>query len=199
MRPTAILLVLGTLAASGCTPDWAKQGDSPMLLLITGLGEGVPVQSDVRISTGGICPDFVAVRVENHHKNPLAAQSPSGFRGDIVLERYDVRYYRSDGRATEGVDVPFAISGNVSHEIQEGSSAVLNLEVVRRQAKLEPPLRNLASVQGAGGGGALVVTMFAEITLHARSTINQTTNSATGRVQIDFADFGDTLTACPVQ
>jgi hypothetical protein len=39
--------------------------------------------------------------------------------------------------------------------------------------------------------------MFAEVTLHARSTVQQTTNAATARVQIDFADFVDTLTTCP--
>jgi len=92
------------------------------------------------------------------------------------------------------VDVPFRITGNVAQEIQASNAAVLNLEVVRRQAKLEPPLRNLA-----GGGGAQIVTMFAEVTLHARSTVQQTTNSATARLQIDFADFVDTLTTCPGQ
>jgi len=190
MRAKAIVFVLGALAASGCVPDWAKQGDSPEILLMTGINGGAPLTSDVRISTGSVCPDFVSLRVENHPKNPLV--SGTGFRGDIVIERYGVRYFRSDGRSTEGVDVPYAISGNVAQEIQEGSSAVLNLEVVRRQAKLEPPLRNLTAF-----GGGQVVTMFAEVTIHARSTVNQTTNTATARLQIDFADFADVLTACP--
>jgi hypothetical protein len=39
--------------------------------------------------------------------------------------------------------------------------------------------------------------MFAEITLHARTTTGATTNAATGRLQIDFADFVGTETACP--
>jgi hypothetical protein len=66
------------------------------------------------------------------------------------------------------------------------------VEVVRRQAKVEPPL---ASLVGGGGGG--IVTMFAEITLQARMTTGQETNTATGRVQIDFADFGDDDEDCP--
>jgi|RhiMetdeSRZDD1v2_1073273.scaffolds.fasta_scaffold513039_2 hypothetical protein len=190
MRAKAIVLVLGALAASGCVPDWAKQGDSPEILLMTGINQGAPLTSDVRISTGSVCPDFVSLRVENHPRNPRV--SGTGFRGDIVIERYGVRYFRSDGRSTEGVDVPYAITGNVAQEIQEGSSAVLSLEVVRRQAKLEPPLRNLIDL-----GGGQVVTMFAEVTIHARSTVNQTTNAATARLQIDFADFVDTQTSCP--
>ena len=192
MRAKAIVLVLGALAASGCVPDWAKQGDSPEVLLMTAINGGSPLDSDVRISSGGVCPDIVPLRVENHQRNPL--NTDASFRSDIVIERYDVRYIRSDGLSTEGVDVPYRITGNVAQEIQAGSSAVLNLEIVRRQAKLEPPLRNLA-----GGGGAQIVTMFAEVTLHARSTVLQTTNAVSARVQIDFADFGDTLTACPGQ
>jgi hypothetical protein len=190
MKAKVTVFVLSALAASGCVPDWAKQGNSPEVLLITAINSGNPLESDAQISNGGICPDFAIVRVENHHKNPL--NSGAGFRGDIVIERYEVRYFRSDGRSTEGVDVPFRITGNLAQEVQEASAAVVNVEVVRRQAKLEPPLRNLQS-----GGGGQVVTMFAEITLHARSTIDQTTNAATGRLQVDFADFGDTLTACP--
>jgi hypothetical protein len=192
MRAKAIVLVLGALAASGCVPDWAKQGDSPEILLMTGINDGAPLNSDVRISNGTVCPDFAALRVENHKKNPL--NTDTSFRSDIVIERYGVRYFRSDGRSTEGVDVPYAISGNVAQEVQGGSAAVLNLEVVRRQAKLEPPLRNLIDF-----GGGQVVTMFAEVTLHARSTVNQTTNTATARLQIDFADFADTETSCTTQ
>jgi hypothetical protein len=190
MRAKAVVLVLGALAASGCVPDWAKEGESPNVLLMTGINSGTPISSDVRISTGSVCADFVNVRVENHLKNPL--NTDASFRSDIVIERYDVRYIRSDGLSTEGVDVPFRITGNVAQEIQASNSAVLNLEVVRRQAKLEPPLKNLVSL-----GGAQVVTMFAEVTLHARSTVQQTTNSATARLQIDFADFADALTTCP--
>jgi hypothetical protein len=188
----AVVLALGALAMSGCVPDWAEQGDSPNTLLMTGINSGTPIDSDVRISNGSICADFTDLRVENHLKNPL--NTDASFRSDIVIERYDVRYFRSDGRSTEGVDVPFRITGNVAQEIQASNSAVLNLEIVRRQAKLEPPLRNL---QGLGGGQ--VVTMFAEVTLHARSTIQQSLNTATARVQIDFADFADTQTTCPVQ
>jgi hypothetical protein len=159
---------------------------------MTGINEGTPLSSDVRISNGNVCPDFATLRVENHQKNPM--NTDTSFRSDIVIERYGVRYFRSDGRSTEGVDVPYAISGNVAQEVQGGSATVLNLEVVRRQAKLEPPLRNLIDF-----GGGQVVTMFAEVTLHARSTVNQTTNTATARLQIDFADFADTETSCTTQ
>jgi hypothetical protein len=176
------------LVMQGCTPNWAG-GGSQVMLLMTAINEGTPLDSDVVISSGGICADFVPLRLENHFKNPNV--TATGFRHDIVVERYEVHYIRSDGRGVQGSDVPYAITGNVSQEIIEESAAELLLEVVRRQAKLEPPLRNLVN------GGAIIVTMFAEITLHARTTTGEITNPVTGRLQIDFANFGDDLTVCP--
>ena len=54
---------------------------------------------------------------------------------------------------------------------------------VRRQAKLEPPLRNLVS-----GGGELVVSMIAEVTVYGHTTAGDAVSN-TARVQIDFGDF----------
>jgi len=191
-KVTAAALAIGALTATSCVPDWAKRGEAPTVLLMTAINGGNTITSDVRLSNGNVCPDIATLRVENHGKNP---QGPStGFRGDMTIERYEVRYIRSDGRNTEGVDVPYRITGSLAQEIQEEGAATVSLEIVRRQAKLEPPLANLA-----GGGQAVVVTMFAEVTLWARSTILTTTNSVSARVQIDFADFNDTLTACPTQ
>jgi hypothetical protein len=187
--PTVV--ILGGLALAGCTPDWANNGNAPYVLLMTSVNDGNQLDSDVRISSGSICPDVVPLRLENHSKNPAVGTTP-GFRGDITVERYEVHYFRSDGRNTEGVDVPYAITGNLALEVVAEAAATLNLEVVRRQAKIEPPLSTLV-----GGGGPFIVTMFAEITLHARTTIGEATNPVSARLQIDFADFGDTLTACP--
>jgi hypothetical protein len=191
-KVTTVVLAIGGLTATSCVPDWAKRGEAPTVLLMTAINGGNTITSDVRLSNGNVCPDTATLRVENHAKNP---QGPTtGFRGDMTIERYEVRYFRSDGRNTEGVDVPYRITGALAQEIQEEAAATVSLEIVRRQAKLEPPLANLA-----GGGQAAVVTMFAEVTLWARSTILTTTNSVSARVQIDFADFSDTLTSCPAQ
>lgn len=183
--------VVVALAAVGCTPDWAKNGNSDVILLMTAINDGSPLDSDVVISTGGVCPDIVSLRVENHFKNP--GVTSTGFRHDFTIERYEVRYYRSDGRNVEGVDVPYTITGNVAQEVIEESAAKLFLEVVRRQAKLEPPLLNLVP-----GGGAIIFTAFAEITLHARTTTGQVLNPVSARLQIDFTNFIDELTTCPI-
>jgi hypothetical protein len=187
------VLVLGGLVLAGCSADYADEGNATRVLLLTAVNGGNVLESDVRqanLTESNICPDVVAVRVENHAKNPNAPTA--GFRDDIVIERYEVRYFRSDGRGVEGVDVPFRISGNLAFEIIGEEATNVNIEVVRRQAKLEPPISQLVN-----GGGAFIVTMFAEITLHARTTTGAATNSATGRLQIDFADFASTDTTCP--
>lgn len=195
MRTKVTLLgaVTVALVGLGCTPDWALKGNSDVILLMTAINSGSPLDSDVEISNGGVCPDIVSLRLENHFKNPGVTNT--GFRHDFTVERYEVRYFRSDGRNVEGVDVPYAISGNVAQEVIEESATTLLLEVVRRQAKLEPPLLNLAST----GGGALIFTAFAEVTLHARTTTGQVLNPVSGRLQIDFANFGDQLTTCPTR
>jgi hypothetical protein len=199
LLPALTLVSLGGLAMTSCNlnPNYANNGNSPILFNITAINGGAPLNSDVQSGelatppTTFICADFVSIRVENHLKNP--GLTTIDFRGDIVIERYEVHYFRSDGRGVEGVDVPYSITGNLASEVISGAAVNVLIEVVRRQAKLEPPL-----VQMRGTGGSIgVLTVFAEITLHARTTIGQTM-SAKGRMQIDFADFIDKLTDCPV-
>jgi len=189
MNAKALVTTLVALAMFGCTPDWAKQGDAPVVLLMTSVNGGAVLDSDLSINSGAVCPDFVPLRLENHFKNPNV--TATGFRHDFTVERYEVRYFRSDGRNTEGVDVPYRISGNLALEVTEESTANLQLEVVRRQAKLELPLSAL------NGANPPVLTFFAEITLWARTTTDQTTNTVSARLQIDAAQFADTLTTCP--
>ena len=59
-------------------------------------------------------------------------------------------------------------------------------EIVRHQAKLEPPLKNLA---GAGGGLGFISTI-AEITFYGHDQ-NGNEVSVTGRMDVQFGDFAD--------
>lgn len=191
-----VLVVAASLWMAGCTADFAKNGEGPLLLLITGINSGKVLQSDVSLG-GGICPDTVQVRVENKPKNPNV--TTVDYRGDIVVERYEVRYSRSDGRATQGVDVPYSITGNVAAEVIFLEATTVPVQVVRDQAKLEPPLLQLRTSDVSNGGQAIIVTMFAEITLYGHTTIGQAV-TAKGSMQIDFSDFADggASATCPV-
>ena len=182
------LVTLGALALAGCVPDFASDGNSPLILLMTGVNGGNVLTSDLRLG-GAICADFVSLRLENKPKNPNLAGLD--WRGDIVVTRYQVSYFRSDGRGAQGVDVPYTISGNMAAEVIFNEATSVTIEVVRRQAKLEPPLT------GVVDGNPPVLTMFAQITVQGQTNAGAAV-SATGRLQIDFADFADSGTpTCP--
>jgi hypothetical protein len=176
---------LGLIALSfnGCAADWVKQNQGDVIMRIVGFTPSDPFQSDVA-GDETIIDDEVTVNVAVRFKNPnLPVPSVPNA---VFLERYTVTYVRSDGRAVQGVDVPFAITGNVSAVIDVASSGAVGvpIEIVRIQQKLEPPLRNLAGNLGS----SVVITCFANVTLYGRTTEGSAV-SASGSLQIDFTDF----------
>lgn len=180
-------LVLGL---SGCSPDYVTSNAAQVNLIIAAINEGAQLDSDVRngeFSTF-VCEDEVEVAVAVRNKNPNAPAPnvPSA----VIIQSYEVRYLRTDGRGTEGVDVPYRITGNLTFgvDVANSGTSTFSLEVVRRQAKVEPPLSTIYQ--------ATVLTVMAEITLYGE-TVSGDRVSASGRLQIDFADYGDTATTCP--
>jgi hypothetical protein len=127
----------------------------------------------------------VDVQVQALNKNPNGSAEDAQM---VLLESYQVTYSRSDGRGTEGIDVPYRITGTLAQTVPVGATVTFPLEVVRRQAKLEPPLSNIYQTT--------ILTVSANVTLYGKTVSGQLV-SASGRLQIDFADFGDTQTTCP--
>lgn len=188
---TAGLTVLAAAATmSGCAADYTTENTSTVLLLVAGVNGGVPLRSDV-LTGGAVVPNSVEVSIAVRFKNPNIGTIPQ-IPSAVIIERYEVTYRRSDGRGVQGQDVPFNISGNVTagFDVKSSGTDPLNIEVVRAQAKLEPPLRNLRGVTTNALGGALVVTMFADIVVHGRTVSGQAV-SGNGSLQIDFADYAD--------
>lgn len=180
--------LLAHASLSGCTPDFAKQGNAPVLLRIVEISteagedeeEGAFLNSDV----SPVFNDNAVVTVEVIPKNPrITGELPLQ---DVLIERYEVRYFRSDGLNEQGVDVPFRIAGGVSALARVGDETDVVIVLVRHQAKIEPPLRNLAGPRG----GELILSATAEITLHGRTTAGDVV-STRGFVRINFADFAD--------
>jgi hypothetical protein len=178
------------LVAGGCAPDYVTSSTAPVNLLIGSINDGNVLSSDVRLSDGTICPDTVPVSlgVRAKNQNNVDITVPQ----HVLIQQYEVRYYRTDGRANEGVDVPYRYSGPIAAEVDVAiaGATVVPVQVVRRQSKLEPPLSNITGYQ--------IVSMIAEITISGQTVAGQPV-SATGRMQVDFADFGDAATACPTQ
>ena len=180
-----------TLALFGCgTPSYVTDSQASVLLILASINGGEVLDSDVRNGTNSdvICPDTVDVDVAVRNKNPnaIAPSVPNA----VLVQRYTVSYFRSDGRAEHGVDVPYPISGALASavDVAESGTITIPIEVVRRQAKLETPLSAIT--------GFDIVTMFANITLSGE-TVSRDSVTATGQLQIDFANFGDSDDSCP--
>jgi hypothetical protein len=118
----------------------------------------------------------------------LAMKNPVGLEPTttnfITFNRYRVTYIRADGRNTPGVDVPHPFDGAITITVtDEPTTAALTL--VRIQSKLEGPLLPLV-----GAGGALAISTLAEVTFYGADQAGREV-SATGRISITFADWGD--------
>lgn len=195
---TLLALVLGgTLLSFGCTADFAEQSEADVILRITDVvgqpgsddqEDGNPLFSDVCCA---IINDSALLTLDVIPKNPNPSQIISPFN-DVQLERYEVRFRRSDGRNQEGVDVPFSISAGLQGIVPVNGTGQAIVVVVRHQAKLEPPLRNLHGVFLTNGtfsfGGAGILTTTAEITVHGRTTSGKAMSTRTF-LEVVFADF----------
>ena len=183
----AALALTAALALGGCSAAYVENSEASVLLQINSIHGGAQLDSDVRNGefSSFVCENEVDVEVTVANKNPNSSAVPSSA---VQLESYEIRYTRSDGRGTEGVDVPFRITGNLALTVSVGDDATFPLEVVRRQAKLDPPLTNINQTT--------ILTVSAQVTLYGK-TISEKRVSASARFQIDFADFGDTNESCP--
>ena len=182
----AAFAVTAGLALAGCGAAYVEGDRASVLLLIENVGDGTPVLSDVRGTNGVIVNCQIKLTLSARPKNP---NGPVGVSEDVQINRYRVAYRRSDGRGAQGVDVPYTISGETSTLVTAGGSTStdLNVDLVRHQAKLEPPLSNIVGLQ--------VVTMFADITIFGQ-TVSGKAVSAIGSAQITFADFADGTSTC---
>jgi hypothetical protein len=193
-----VVIAALALAPMGCTPDFVENSEADVILRMVRLtgqpgsedqDEGDVLFSDVCCA---IINDNIELEVELILKNP-SVLVPGQFN-DVNLERYELRYLRSDGRNVEGVDVPYRISGALSSvQVITGDTATVSVVGVRHQAKLEPPLKNLEGVFLGDSGrfvfpGAGVLSTTGEITILGRTTSGKVVR-AVGRIAIVFADF----------
>jgi hypothetical protein len=184
---------MAALTLNACVPDYLETNNSQVIMRITKVSsESGEEEEPGDFLLSDVAPNFndnAILTVEVLPKNP-SIEVPGRFN-DVMVERYEVRYFRSDGRNQEGVDVPFRISGPLGTLIPLGEDADVAFVVVRHAAKREPPLLNLQTVTNLGSGGGLdVLTCVAEITLHGRTTRGEGV-TASARLQITFADFAD--------
>jgi hypothetical protein len=126
--------------------------------------------------------DDVSVTLRADLKNPTIVGTAINA---ITVTRYHVAFKRSDGRNTPGVDVPFGFDGATGVTIDAGGSADVVIELIRHQAKLEPPLRNLVGLGGLG-----LISTIADITFYGHDQ-NGNEVTTTASMDVQFGDFAD--------
>jgi len=196
-----ILLAAAILMSTSCGSELLRTGRAPVYLVIEEMeasagGDGqleAFLLSDVEVlveqQINGVTvqvPTFfndnLTATIGAVSKNPSVAATPINA---VTLTRYRVDFRRTDGRNTPGVDVPYGFDGGLAVTIQPNNSAQVAIELVRHQAKLEPPLKNLA-----GFGGQGFISTIAEVTFYGRDQ-NGNEVMVTGRIDVQFGDFAD--------
>lgn len=197
-------LVVGAasvISMASCGGELIRTGRAPVFLVIDsmsasaggGTADSAFLLSDVETlvdqTVGGVTVrvptifnDSASAVIRALEKNPSATETQLN---NVTLTRYRVNFFRTDGRNTPGVDVPYGFDGGLGVTVSVNSTASVAFEIVRHQAKLEPPLRNLRA-----GGGQLFISTIAEVTFYGRDQ-NGNEVSVTGRIDVQFGDFGD--------
>lgn len=180
---------------AGCG-DVVRQGASSSYLIVNAIDAasgaepnefGGNLQSDVITVVDGVPTvfnDIGRVRFTLGMKDAGGLETPTSptTNNYITIDRYNVRYFRADGRNTPGIDVPYAFDGAFTATV--GASAVqAAFTIVRPQAKAEAPLAALAR-------NLLVISTIAEVTFYGRDQTGREV-IATARISVDFANFGD--------
>jgi hypothetical protein len=181
-RSPAYLIIDRLEGANGAKPDeFSTFVPSDVLTLVRQTVDG----REIRVPTIFLDPGRVTFRVGL--KNPGVAGSPTQptSMNAITVTRYRVVYKRTDGRNTQGVDVPYAFDGGMTVTVPESAVAVGFFELVRIMAKDEAPLRRLVN-----NGGVEFFSTIADITFFGRDQAGNEV-SATGSINVTFADYGD--------
>lgn len=199
-------IVATAFAATACG-DVARTGRSPGYLVINQLDGasgaeperfGGTVASDVvtvvevtrgdqTFSVDTFYNDLGRANFEVRLKNPgptALPTTPSSLNA-ITLTRYRVEFIRSDGRNTQGIDIPYSFDGGLTLTVPASGSAAVAFDIVRNTAKLEAPLLALRNF-----GGSLLLNTIAKVTFYGRDQAGNDV-SVEGQISVTFANFGD--------
>jgi hypothetical protein len=190
----AIVVILG-LAAASCG-DLTRQGTSSSYLIVVSLEGaagakpeefGGTLNSDVitvKNNVSSTFNDVGRVKFTLGTKDPGTPEQPTKptQANWITVDRYHVRFIRSDGRNVEGVDVPYAFDSAFTATVAGGETQV-GFTLVRHQAKDEAPLAALR-ING------LVISTIAEITFYGHDQTGREVTTV-ANIGVSFANFGD--------
>jgi hypothetical protein len=194
LRRLAVLgvaLTAGVAGLTGCS-ETVRTGQSPAYLILERIDAAAGgttsqtftgvLRSDV-LTKGGVFEDNGRVVLSIALKDVTNPTGPTT-NNFITLNRYRVDFRRTDGRNTQGVDVPYAFEGAIAMTVTDQQTQGV-FSLVRAQAKVEQPLITLR-----GGGGALVISTIADVTFFGRDQTGRDV-TVTGSISVNFADWAD--------
>jgi hypothetical protein len=207
MRTFSRFLLVALLAATAAScGDVVRNGRAPVFLVIdsmsanaggaTGTGTSF-LQSDVQqllttpppCAPATPCPTIlddagtVVFHLELKDIGSVASPASPSSNNQVTINRYHVAFKRSDGRNTQGVDVPYAFDGAFTVTVPVTGTASAGFELVRHVAKQEAPLVQLVS-------SPVIITTIAEVTFYGQDLVGNAIQ-ATGTIQVDFGNFAD--------
>ena len=196
------LLAIAALvaAATGCGDAIREDRSAGQLTVIalnglSGGASGTPssvLLSDVLVlrrspapcTPAAPCPtivnDFGQATLSLPMKNIAVAPTSNN---QVTISRYTVRFRRTDGRNTPGVDVPYDFDGAVTATVPPNGTATVPFELVRHVAKQESPLAQLVT-------NTNIIYTVAEITFYGTDLVGNNV-SASGTMSVDFGNFAD--------
>lgn len=182
-------------ALAACNPIENETTSASMLVVTNLLGEDMEgnmanyLESDVLyedeeegITT--IYADPATASLTVRLLDPNSITGPSNLNS-VTIERYQVSYSRTDGRSTEGVDVPYAHEGVLSATIAVDQTRDVSFTIVRAAAKAEPPLVDLHLGRDLG-----VLTCLAKVVFYGKDITGRAVK-ATGYLTIHFANYAN--------
>ena len=166
---SSYLVVAALDAASGADPEeFGGFLESDVLTVVDGVGT---VYAD---------PARVTLKLALKDPGPSGSPLTPTPNNAITIDRYRVRYVRSDGRNTQGVDVPYSFDGAFTATVFDETQAAFTL--VRVQAKLEAPLAGLCC--------NAPLSTIAEITFFGHDQTGREVIT-TATISVNFANYGD--------
>ncbi len=203
MKLVKAAAILAALAGAACG-DFSTAGRSPSRVVISTLqgasgaqpeAMGGTLRSDVQTlvdrTIGGqtvrvptIFNDIgeVTLRIVLRDPGVTGTAAPTDVN-QVTFTRYRVVYRRNDGRAVEGVDIPYGFDSGLTFTVPADGSITVGFDLVRHSAKEEAPLRALVSSPN-------FLATIAEVTFYGKDLAGNDV-VVSGSMGITFGDFGD--------
>jgi len=192
MKLKFLVLIIAVLVFTQCNVLENESTSASMLQIVSLTGKDLEgkdgsttVFSDV-ITNGGIINDNGVAEILAIPIDPSETAQITPYM-DVLIDQIDVEFKRTDGRNTEGVDVPYKFSQPVSMLATINTKISLPFVLIRHVAKIEAPLLALRDVPSR----EFVLQLIAVVTIHGKDTGGHRVTPVTGYISVWCANFAD--------